>query len=389
MTTILLSALLGCAPDAALRAEYDRQQAAALAAPPLLRAEFVPDAVLTLSAPLVQRIVQGALVDAAPITGDIAVGGGVVLTPKLRAVSATLKPSRACETCIAAVIALKGPLKFQGGILGRGQVPVRATARVDVAVAAVDRPQQWSITAQVRRVRDVELELSGVPDLVGQLAAEPVRAWAEQTLTAQAPARLASIRRDAVPVRALTVRPRGAAVQIALKTEATEPGRIAQANAKLDTDWRLEVSTQSLVSLGRTAAFRSGPQTALQVVGTPESLSVRRGGFTLGVRVWRLGGGGWWRDLDVEGTLGIADGYAQLTPTDAAQRDASPGASGPLAALTETFLPSAVAALLAQSAPASGSTTVGGTAVDVDVTRMLGAPAGDALQLSGTLTLPR
>jgi hypothetical protein len=285
------------------------------------------------------------------------------------------------------VVQLSGELVYKAGVLGNGSVPLKVEATADVALATERKARKFVVTAHTERVRKVSIELVGLPKGLASLAEEPVRKWADDELSKLEPSPLTELSGGELPIRELRVAPEATGLRIELLTGAVKPGTVALGAPKSGSDWQLDVATQSLVWLARTASFEAGPQSSFEVVAVPEALSVTRDAFTLDLRLWRTSGTGWWRDYRVTGKVRIEDGRAVLEPAKAEQRGASPGAglADPLALLAEGVIVDTIATALEQSVPAGGSQTIDGVKADVTVERVHGS--GDVISVAGELQL--
>ena len=118
----------------------------------------------------------------------------------------------------------------------------------------------------------------------------------------------------------------------------------------------------------------------------PRSFSANGADFTLGLRIWRLSGAGWWRDYTVKGQMGLQGQELVLTGKDAIEGEKSRGAglADPLALLFESVILKEVSKGVNQALPAQMATRVEGLVLAVKTTTVQGR--GDALVLGGNLT---
>jgi len=99
-----------------------------------------------------------------------------------------------------------------------------------------------------------------------------------------------------------------------LLTDTPDPQAVREPDQVPGNGWRLDLATDSLLDLARIASFRAEPLPR-QIVAEPTSLYVDGRSFTLGLRLWRVKGRGWWRDYSVTGTLAVTgDDRIALTP---------------------------------------------------------------------------
>jgi hypothetical protein len=387
-----------CRPDEAIHQALDEARTEALAEPEALADGWHPDAVLHLSPSLTDRVLSRSLAQVQEIRRRVPLGAGVVVKPRLTVQRVTVDGAGRCPTCLVATASFAGTVAYEAGILA-GEVPLEATATVEVELEAVREARGFEVTAAPRSVRRVRLIGLALPQSLVARAEAELRAAVEQALVAGEPVPVLTLRDRDLPVRLLGVRvaPEGRGVRLELRSAAVRPGRAPLKAAPSVADWTLEASLQSAVWLGRREAFAAGP-VAFDVVGVPESLSVDGDAFSLGLRLWRTGDAtsGWWRDYRATGRIGVAGGEVALRPDALVEVAASPGAgrADPLglaaqgrirAAMTEALQALGGAPSRKASRPASLSVQTAAGRADLTVTEVSGS--GDLITVRGEATV--
>jgi hypothetical protein len=379
---ILAGWLLGCSrtPDPQIVGAFQdaRREAAAVPtepAPP----DFAPDLVLHLSPRAVEKLVGAGLREAPTVT-DKRELMGVTVETRLEVDGVSLKRSPRLEG-FAAVTKLRGELTFDGGRLGRGEVPIEVEALLDVAVDSVTTEDAFRITADPRALVELGLQVPGVPAALMELLREPLRRRVEAELVGIDAYPVAQWRREGLPVRGFRVDPEGAGLRVAMLSTAVHPGAVPPDGGRALEGFRLDAATDSVLWLARTEAFARGPQRwepgqalSYEVHAVPESLAIQDDTFRLGLRLWRLGAPSWWRDYSATGQVTVQDGQIELTVQGVAAGATSPraGLVDPLAALAETVLLHAITEPLQHSLPASGSLVAREHRVGVEVREVRG-----------------
>lgn len=377
----LLTLLAGCA---SVRADLQAARDAALATPGPAPEGWAPDAVLHLSARVLDDVVSAAIAEHGRLTATLAVGP-LALTPDLRVTSLEIGPGRACAECLGLSLALDGQLAWTAPFLS-GSAPVRATGELE-AVFGVARDEALGFTVSVhpRDLHDLSVSIGGVGAALGDLD-RTVADWLEAGLLAGVPAvGVATIGGPTVPIRAVRVVPDGPTVQIHALTAVPSPGRVAVDGPRPNDGWRLDLAWDSLLALARAEVFRDPGSRGL--LAEPTALSLGPDGFSLGLRLWRTSGRGWWRDYRVSGTAAVADGRLALSAGRVEELGHSPGAAwaDPLAALAEGLILRSIEAAVDQTLPARRVDRIGGQVAEVRMEAL--EPVDGALRVRGALTL--
>jgi len=255
----------------------------------------------------------------------------------------------ACDSCLGVTSRLKGTLGIDTAV-SRTRVPMTVDATFDAEVTVDQVGDSWVVQLQPRELRDLDVKLSRL----GLGYARPlVRKWIDKNLLADVPPQeITTPDGDELPVRAVRVVPNEDAVQVHVLT-AIARGRAVPIVHAIPVGWRLDISTETLAGLAATQAYRMGPLDH-NVVPVPTSLALEDDRFTLGLRLWRLSGRGWWRDYEVTGTVGVARSKLELEPTEAKRVRASAGAAiaDPLATLGQGVILDTIESALKTTLPA-------------------------------------
>ncbi len=379
---LLLVVAPGCATG--IRAQYEATRVEALADPGPAPADWTPDAVLGLGWPLAEALLArevDARLDRAGsgIRIDLPLGGEASASPALALEDLSLSPGRGCEACARLDATVGGHVRWSAGPTSvTTPVHIALAATVDLAVTSTGRGH--AVDAVVRRfqVRDADAEHARGVDL-----GAPLVAWVLDRLGGQPPTvPLATLGADAVPARAFRLVPEAGGLRVDLLTQAPSPDGARPAVPAGRPDWYLSVRTASLLGLARRAAFEEG-DLGYGVHADPRALAVDGDRFTLGLRLWRLEGAGWWRDYAVEGGLRLEGNRIRLEPSDVAEGEHSAGAGvlDPLTLLARGAILEAIADGLRIARPASEDADLGASRLHLEASEAAGR--GGSLVLVG------
>ncbi len=400
----VLVCLLSCGPS--VTGLYDRTKVDALANAAPLADDWAPEAVVHIQGGLVKSLVQNLLEEALAedkvgYKTKLPMGMTADLTPRFRVQQLVLAPSPRCRTCFAATSKLQGTVHWSVGPIG-GNIPATVKVEGDFWIKTKGSDAQGS-DAQGSDAQGsdegfalslVMAELSHLETKVGQFrgitpSAETV-AWAKRRLLdASKPISMGEIGGSQLPIADLRVLPsqRGG-VRIELATTAHGRTPITSDSPALAGDWVAGISTGTLLSLVRRAAFERG-EIQMGIYVDPRELTVDGENFTLLLRLWRVGRRAWWRDYRVEGTLAASPHRIRFLPEHVEELGHSRRAKvvDPLAMLAEGLLLEAVAQGTMQALPTPRKTQVGEQMVQLDITTVLGAEG--VLWLAGKATAKR
>lgn len=378
--------LFSCASG--VLALYEEERAAALAAPPAIEDSWKPEVRLRLSDDALDGLVQSALdqgllawKDTIELDGPLGISAKV--TPSGELSSLSLSASQQCDGCLEVDARLKGKARWSAAGAS-GQIPFTAKIGATMVFAVERDGSAWAVEASLEDVDRVQVGSAsiGSVDATGLLGD-----WVSDALKRARPLDLGVLGGAQLPLRAARVSTSGGQVELQLLTDVPE-GSPVSAGGTLSTDFDLRVSTDTVLALARREAFETGA-IAMDVAAVPSSLQLDDSAFTMGLRLWKLTGAGWWRDYSVTGELGLKRRRITLEPTGAVEGEKSRGAglADPLALLAEGQILDAIEEGMHQVLPGSAGTTVGSRKVTGQVTGLSG---GDGvLTLSGSLSHAR
>lgn len=379
---VLLGAqVLACASG--IQAMYDEEKLEALAkadAP----SSWQPDLRLRLSQDSLDGLVQTAM-DAGLLSWKervelkLPLGVEARLDPQAEVERLTLSASQACEGCLAVDARLDGKARWSAAGAS-GTVPFTARVGGTVSFAVARDGQGWALSG---RLRDVDSVKVGSAE-VGTIDATSVLGdWVRQALSKVEPIALGTVGGAEMPLAAARLVTSSGDLEVQLLSDLADRTPIPPGGS-FDAPWELRASTATLLGLARREAFEQGA-IAYETAAIPTALRLDGDAFTLGLRLWRLEGSGWWRDYEVQGDLSVKAGRLSLSPTSAEEGDKSKGAglADPLALLAEGRILQAVADGVKQTIPVSTAVSVGDRSVKARLETVTGA--GDVAVLTGSL----
>lgn len=386
--TAILATFLGLAGcPASVIAQYEEARESALADPGPLPADWRPDAVLHLSPELVDGVVSAALAEHGTIDREVTLAlpiGSADLAPDLEVARLELAGSRACASCLAVSTRLEGDVGWR---LGRsaGRLPLRVDADVDMEILAASEGGTWTVTLRPQDVRRLDLRFEGAAAGLGPLLQGDFKDFVRKELGERvAPIEVARFGAEGLPLRAVKLAPADRGITISMRTTSPTPDALASSRAKLASGWQLDLSQGSLLDLARRTGFQHGP-VARGVVVEPTSLELGAETFTMGIRLWKTVGRGWWRDYTVQGTIALVGDEVELKAAEVLEGDKSPGATlaDPLAAIAEGFILETLERSIAATLPTSQDQAAGGVATRVRVRSLAGG--GEVFTVRGDL----
>ena len=385
----LLGSACSCDPDPEVREAFTAAKTSALAGPAALGSRWAPDVDVAVSAALVRTLVQGAVKEGhGPWKEKIDVATGFTLTPDVVVEDVALAPSEVCAACFATDLRLVGTLAFSATVLGAAEIPLRVDTTSVVELATDQNDEGWHVTARVRSVPEVVVQVSGIPRALLEMGDESLREWVEAELLAMEPKVVASVPQRVLPLSALRVEHLdGGGLALVARTASVNPGVLPASVEPVEDGWRARVAPESLVSLLRTRMFEEGPRTRFKMVGEPMNLSVEGQALTLDFRVWRVAPPGWWRDMRATGTLKVEGSELVLAPDSVAVTGVSDGAgwNDPLAYVGESWMLDEVRSTLARSITVSQTSNLRGAKLEARATELVGSDG--VLVVRGTLSV--
>ncbi|MEQ1506380.1 MAG: hypothetical protein ABMB14_29390 [Myxococcota bacterium] len=332
--------------------EYDSARTLALSDPGAAPDGWAPDAVIQLSAPLLDKLMTTALTPAPTFGDDISVAL-LTLTPQLTLETLKIAPAANCVECLTVAIGLGGTVKW-ATMLGSSEAGLKVGATLDMALSiepidpatapTVDGVAKtgFAIGVSPRSLNDVSVELAGAKSTID--LSGPVIGWVQSAVLAGIPSiPITEIGTETAPVRGIRISSQNQALRVDVLTGARIPG-VLPADLPAPTDgFRVDVAVDSLLAIARAQAFSTGA-IAHGVLGEPTMLDLRSDAFSVGLRLWRTTGSGWWRDYQIDGTWTLADGELKMSPGGVKDLGHSRGAAiaDPLVALGEGILQKAL-----------------------------------------------
>lgn len=377
LSSSLLAMVLtgGCTPD--VRQLYEQTREEALASPGGAPSAWTPHATLGLAWPLVDDLLSDAVDDALVAAGkpiEVPLPLGVVgrVSPSLTLEQAHLGMATECETCARLEASFSGHLGWKLAAI-EGKVPL--DAQVDLVVDLVSREVQDGLVVEgvLKRVGVRPFRALKVPKMEADLSSS-VAEWIQERLQKEVPrVPIANVGSRDAPLRALRVRPVQEELRIEVLTLSPAATDVADPQ-RGDADWAVAVDQAALLDLARRAAFEAGPG-EFDVAVEPRSLSIDGGTFSMGVRLWRLAGKGWWRDYTIRGHLKVGAKNLKMNPEDVTEVGHSQGAglADPLAALLKGRILGAIEEGATVARPASQTEKVGGSTLELEVQTAEGA----------------
>ncbi len=374
--------LAACTPNVISQYEKARSEALLVASehPP----DWQPDAALAIATSSLEAAVDDALdlalgADANAIQVKLPLGLVGRVRPHLQATTVRLRPSDSCAGCFGFDAALAGKVGWSIGP-AEGHIPVDVTV---AGVLGIDIGEARRILLTPRKLgamklttpkgEKVEIDLDG-----------PVQDWIRAAFNDRMPTiEVGEIDADGLPVQELRLKTQPAGFILELLSDVPKPVPLPTITPPKE-GVTLTLSESTLVALARRAAFEAGTL-SMDVAADPQTLTVDGNRFTLGLRLWRLTGAGWWRDYSVTGTLGVDGKRIRLVATDAQETGQSRGATlvDPLAALFEGKILEAVVDNLHQSLPAQKKAAVDTIGLSARVWKVEGV--ADTLVVAGEL----
>ncbi|MCB9679796.1 MAG: hypothetical protein H6737_32115 [Alphaproteobacteria bacterium] len=326
MVALALLLLSGCGKNSAVFKAYDEAKAAALTDPGPAPPNWKPDLKVHLSGLLIDDVIRVGLEKSGEITGEVKIPA-VTLTPKATVESAALSQSKACDTCLAVDLDLTGTVDWTAGILGSGKVPFEGSLAFDIELEIKKGPKQWKVFAKPRDVRSASVKVDGWSGAVRNVAEAPLKKWLdEEVIEKLKPVEVTAFDTEGIPLRAARLRAVGKGLVVEMLTSAPNPGVVDVPDGKPGNGFLAWVATDTVVRFAAAESFKAGP-VDYDIVPEPRGLAVDKHRFTLQLRLWRIGGAGWWRDYTATGKLGVRDDNVKLLAEDVQEGEKSKGAA--------------------------------------------------------------
>ncbi len=386
--TALLLTLACSSCSGNIHALYEEARLEALADPGPVPPGWSPDAELGLSWELVTTLAARELQQRLEspqgrLKLELPLGLEATVVPDLELRDTQLRPAAACATCVRVDSAFEGELDWKLGQL-EGSVPLSLEAQAVLELVSRDTVDGSIVEATLKRA-SVQLPDDLQVDRLKIDLEDPLSRWVQERIERDfTPIPVAEIGTAEVPIRGMSLATSDDYLLVRVLTSS--PLRSGSLAPHASGDWYLSLDEQAVLGLARRDAFEEG-ELELEIFADPRSLSVSQQEFSLGLRLWRLAGAGWWRDYQVAGTIAVEGGELSLEPREVAEVDHSRGAAlaDPLALLAEGMILEAIEEALHIARPAQLTEPIGGAELVLSVDRALGG--GGALSLQGSATV--
>ena len=229
-----LAWLAACGPSTL--PEYEAARKAALAPPPPVAKDWKPDAVLLLSAPMIERMLTATLPVYGKIDDPFTLESGIAVEPKLDITGASVTASRTCEACLAVDVTVQGTVATAGVV--RLEVPVDMTVGVDLAVEGKTVKSAHIVTVTPKDVRKVALNSARLPSTLRAALEEPLTAAIRTRLIDGAkPVEAARFPAEGLPMAAVRAMGSRNGVRVELLTAAHSPTPLTARVDKIRDGW--------------------------------------------------------------------------------------------------------------------------------------------------------
>jgi hypothetical protein len=375
---VVVSLLTGCT---SVIQEYEMARDLALTDPGAAHDGWAADATVQLSKKLIDDLMTQAM-QPPPVFDQELNAGLAVLKPALTVETLKLGPSVGCPECLEVELGLGGDISWAAPLIGTGTAGLKVTGRLDTKLLIDKVENGYAVAIAPHGIRDVGVEVLGARaavDLSG-----PVVGWAQRVILQQFPTVvLTEVGTETAPVRGIRISTSGEAIRFDLLSGARVPGALPAVMPSPVDGFQVDVSTESLLAIARTEAFRAGAFTH-GILVEPTLLEFEGESFRIGLRMWRTLGRGWWRDYEVDGTWSVEDGELTMVPGKVHDRGHSRGAAlaDPLVALGEGLVQRAIGNALDTTVP-TRSGQLGTLRSELVVTRA--EAAGGILRVHGML----
>lgn len=374
----------GCGKNKAVFKAYEDARTAAFTDPGPAPARWSPDVRVTVSRPTLDAVITQVLDKRGAFAGTFTKAGASV-QPEVLVERLTLGPSSRCDDCMAIDLDFTGSITWSAGPLGQGELPMSGQLAFDAAFDASLADGVWTVRAQPRDVRSVQVRVDGWSGALKNLAEEPLRKWLdEQFVRKIEPIPVTTYGGDDLPLRALDLRATPQGLVVDLLTTMPGGGDVGATTAAPRDGFVAFVAPQTLIALARREMFEAGPQT-YDIVPEPTSLSVEGGRFELGLRLWKVAGAGWWRDYTASGRLGAKSDAIELAADEVTEGEKSRGAevADPLFWLGEGIVQREMQKAINASVPSTQRQRAAGMGAVTRITRIDGADG--ALRVTGSI----
>ena len=359
-------------------ADFEARKAHALGDPAPWKEGWETEVALRLDGALVSKLVQGSANAELKGLEPVEVGGlgRVTFTAEM---SEALLTKATCEACVGLTGTIEGKARLKVAGVSK-DVPFTVRFKGQLEFASVEVGAGRNLTMSLRKVQD--LELAGYEGQLGGGLKKQLKGLLGKVDAVD----LGPIGSVELPLRDIRLRGDKEGLTIeALATCVDSAGTGLPAWGK--QDFTVVLSEGVLLGTARKEALNAGDvsgEHALDIHVEPTSLDVEGEGFTMGLRVWRLEGTGWWRDYTIEGPIQVERGLVRMRAESVEEGDKSPGAAivDPLSWLGEGFIMDTMAEAAQGGFPTRDAFGVGDLKMTTVLTGVEGK--GDALVLVGS-----
>jgi len=266
----------------------------------------------------------------------------------------------------------------------RGRIPASLVVNTDFFIRTSWEEEGSKLELVLAEIRHIE---AGSGQFRGISPQGEVAQWAHARMVdAAKPVYLGTVGGPNLPLSDIRVLPAKAGTRIELATNASARTPILTPSPPMTGDWIGGVSTPSLLSLIRRAAFEAG-EIMMEVHADPTALHVEDDNFTLNLRLWRLAGRGWWRDYQVTGKIVAHANRVRFKAENAVEiaHSRRAGVVDPLALLAKGQLLEAIESGCNQIIPIPKKASIGDENLALKVTSIQGID--NVIWLTGTAEL--
>lgn len=376
----IMLALTGCSKD--IQQQFEKAKAYGVEVADGVPSSWNADAYLLLSPTLVSEMLKTGMQTALDGAEPVDVKGKATVTPKATVQSVTLLEKASCDECVGVRIKLSGKLGIVAGKL-KEDVPFDTTIGASLAFTTRTENNVRVMDVRAKSLDKFELSLgkSVALDLDSLL-----RTWGEALIARMPPYSLGAIGSEDLGILDVRLQAEGQGLRVEMLTDAAHGVAVKQKVALPEKGFVVAISEGTLTDIARREAFKAG-ELALSIYAEATSLDFEGDHFTMGLRLWRLAGSGWWRDYSIQGNTKISGKLLRLTPSEAAEVGASDGAelADPLATLGQSVILDTLVESAGQVLPGHSATNLDGLGFTLTVRTAEGL--GDALVLAGDATL--
>ncbi len=359
--------------------DYEARKARALGPPAALTEGWESEVALQLGEELVVSMLKGAanaeLAEAPPL--DLPVGK-VRFDAELKKVQ-LIEPD--CDQCVGLRGTIKGTARLRVKKLKK-EFPFTLRFRAQMHFQTSEGGLRGRhLFMSLQDIQELELELAGYE---AELA-KPLKGASRELLEGVKDVDLGAVASPDLLLRDVRVRGSSDGLLIEALAMCVEPAGMTLPSFDGE-GFQVVMSEGVLLDASRKDAFQAGDisgEHAMNLHAEPTSLDVEGERFTLGLRLWRLEGSGWWRDYTLEGPIELSKGHIRLKADDLQEGERSPGAAlvDPLSWLGEGLILEGIAESAHGAWPARDAFPVGDLRLTTTFTSARGE--GEALILEG------